>query len=160
MQPMSFRLGHPDAIPAARNPQRSVTRLRELCETPRRNVRAKFRGLLVPLTGLCDIGRDADGAALMHDKRVKCFSKHQGGIGAPGLGGSPEQQPRCGEIAILEKILGAIDECGDLVVVELQDRAGSLCPRRLQSGNRPLPNLTTRHLRWGGFRPGNSDRRL
>jgi hypothetical protein len=39
-----------------------LTSLREFCEPLRRGVRAEFGGLFVPLTGLSDIGHDADGA--------------------------------------------------------------------------------------------------
>jgi hypothetical protein len=46
---------------------RSLTRLREFFEPLRSCVRAELHGLFVPLTGLCNIGNDADGAELLDD---------------------------------------------------------------------------------------------
>jgi hypothetical protein len=62
----------------------SLTSLREFCEPLRRGVRAKCRGLLVPLTGLRDIGHDAEGAELLDGERVICRAKNQWGTRAAG----------------------------------------------------------------------------
>jgi hypothetical protein len=50
---------------------RSLISLCKFCQALRGDVRAKFRGLLVPLAGLGNIGLDADSAGLMQDKWIK-----------------------------------------------------------------------------------------
>ncbi len=114
----------------------SLTSLREFCELLRGGIRAEFRGLLVPPAGLRNIGLDADGAELLDDERVKCRAKHQCSTRVAGLGGAPQQKPRRGDIAALQKILATVDERGDLLGVKVQGRAAFLCRRRLRPGDR------------------------
>jgi hypothetical protein len=124
----------------------SLTSLREFCEPLRRGVRAEFGGLFVPLTGLRNIGHDADGAELLDGERVKCSSKHQCGTRAAGLGGAPQEKPRRGDIATLEKICAAINERGYLLGIEARGRAAWLCRRRLRSGDRRSFGWSACHL--------------
>jgi hypothetical protein len=92
--------------------------LRESYQALRSGLRAEVRGLPVPLSGLCNIGLDADGAELLHFKRVERLSQHQRGTSTAGISGTSQQKPRRGEIANLQKILGAINERGDRVGIE------------------------------------------
>ena len=101
---------------------RSLTSLRKSFELLRVGVRAELHGLFVPLLGLCNIGNDADGAELLDDLRIKCRAKHQCGTRAAGLGGAAQQKPRRDEITALQKIRAAVDECGDLLGVEVLGR--------------------------------------
>jgi hypothetical protein len=130
---------------------RSLTRAREFCEPLRGGLRAEFHGLFVPLTGLRNIGNDADGAELLDDERVKCRAKHQCGTRAAGLGGAAQQKPRRDEITALQRIRSAVDERGDLLGVEVPGRAASLRRQRLRPGDGCSPSLNARHWRWPGL---------
>ncbi len=97
------------------------------------------------MTGLCNIGNDADGAELLDDERVKCRAKRQCGTRAAGLGGAAQQEPRRDEITALQRICAAVDENGDLLGVEVPGRA-ELRRQQLRLGDGSTPSPNALHL--------------
>ena len=80
-----------------------------------------------------EVGLNTDDAELPNDKRIKSRAKHQRGVCATGLSGPPQQKSGRGEIASLQISRAAVDERGDLLGVDTQNRTASLHWRGLRT---------------------------
>ena len=93
--------------------------------------RASIRGDLIPFSSILDVGLYRNRTQPLDDERIIGRSERQRRFRAAGVGSAFEQRPRCGEVAILEKSMAALDQGADLLVVE---RCGRFSQTLLDSG--------------------------
>ena len=79
---------------------------------------------LIPFSSILDVGFYRDRTQPLDDERIIGRSERQRRFRAAGVGSAFEQRPRCGEVAILEKSMAALDQGADLLVVERCGRFG------------------------------------
>src|SRR6266487_278799 len=92
--------------------------------------RATVGGNLVPFSGTLDVRPYHDGAKPLDDQRIIGGAERQSSLGTAGVSATLKQQPRSGEVAILEKIVAALNQHSDFAAVERHSR-----PRRTLLGD-------------------------
>src|SRR6185312_823524 len=96
--------------------------VRQLSEPALGVGRAELRGLLVPGAGFCGLGNDVAHVRGAEHIGIVGLREEQRGAQVLRFGGTLEQQSRGGEIAGIEKALGALHQRRKLVRVHARDR--------------------------------------
>src|SRR5262249_44824513 len=97
----------------------SARRLDQPLKPPGRFRQAGISGALIPGAGLRGIRREAENAKIPEHNRVKGRAEQERSLRITGGPNAAQPQARRHDVAVLQVVLSALEQCGDLRTIDL-----------------------------------------